>query len=438
VVDGARVVRRPSVGGRRGTAAIALGAMAAVLSWSVSGCALPSAGSTGAPPSATVAGAGRGVDDGLVAATVPRLAELVQVWNGARGALRQRLVESLSEAGADVVEGGRGLRADSGLAPRMALVVRLGDVPACSDPEAGVVVGEAPRVLGCGAQDLAGLALFLTTMAALPATPVTLVVGEDDDDIAALLPASVVTVWVATGVFRAGLEADVLDVAVVDARWLDLSLRVTQPSLDHAVRAAARAAAWSPPPRLLGLVAQRLERAPPTGRWPLLPLDPRALARDPATRDLVVDRCSVVDVEPARARLRCRSLPGRAIEDVVDDIVRAIDDSSIGVGVERAEQTVATSWTHPLVQALQARVVADSPRAVVVPALHDGDRASACAPLRRRGLACIGAAPVLAHPERIARRGRLDDSVEVAALERAAREVIDVVDAVARGQADAR
>jgi phosphomannomutase len=46
---------------------------------------------------------GLGYDDGLVAATVPRLAELVQVWNGARGALRQRLVESLSEAGAAVV-----------------------------------------------------------------------------------------------------------------------------------------------------------------------------------------------------------------------------------------------------------------------------------------------------------------------------------------------
>jgi hypothetical protein len=239
---------------------------------------------------------------------------------------------------------------------------------------------------------------------------------------------------VAEGVFSAGLDADILDVAVVDARWLELSLRVTQPSLDRAVRAAARAGAWSPPPRLLGLVAQRLERAPPAGRWPLLPIDPAALARDPATRDLVVDRCSVVDVEAARARLRCRSLPGRAIEDVVDDIVRAIDDPSIGVGVERAEQAIATSWHHPLVQALQARIVADSPRAVVVPALHAGERASACAPLRRRGLACIGAAPVLAHPERIARRGRVDDSVDVVALERAAREVIDVVTAVARGR----
>jgi len=51
-------------------------------------------------------------------------------------------------------------------------------------------------------------------------------------------------------------------------------------------------------------------------------------------------------------------------------------------------------------------------------------------------LSCVGAVPVLAHPERIARSGTRDDVVDTAALVRGAQLVVEVVDDVV-GEASA-
>jgi hypothetical protein len=370
--------------------------------------------------------------DGVVA----RLSTYVRAWNTARAGVRAVVVDDLGVAGIDVVEGGRGLRAGSSSAT-LALVVRLADIDACPtvDRDAGVVAGEPPRVVGCGAQRLAGLALFATAVAALRDAPVALIVGEDDDDIDALVPETARAVWLVDGEFAAGVDVDVLDVVVVDPGWLHVSLRTAAADVDALLRAAARVTSWSPAPRLPAVVADRLAMLPPAGPLPLVRANAATLAADPKRRALVVDGCSLVEFptprdvvrDDAPARLRCRALPGRPLERVVDDVIAATDDPRVLVDVAVAAAATATAMTSPVASALARRVRAASPRTVVAPALSTSALPSACGPLRRRGQACVGALPVLTHPERIARRGARDEAVDTAALVRGARIVVEVV-----------
>jgi hypothetical protein len=64
----------------------------------------------------------------------------------------------------------------------------------------------------------------------------------------------------------------------------------------------------------------------------------------------------------------------------------------------------------------------------MAPALASGPVPSPCAVVRWRGIPCIGALPLLAHPALLARRGMPDESVDAQALERALSTVVDVVD----------
>jgi len=421
-----------------GAAAVAL--CGAAFAAAVIGCVAPAV----APP-AVVAPA-RGDHD--IAGVVPRLAAVIRAWNTSRDVLRGRLVDDLAAAGVEVVEGGRGLRAGLPTA-RLALVVRLGKVESCADREAGVVGGEPLRVLGCGAQGLAGLALFLTAAAALPSAPVVVVAGEDDSDIDALLPPTVEHVWVAEGTFTAGDAGSVLDVVLVDPGWLDVALRVSPPDVDRLLAATGRVVTWAPPPRLPVVIADRLALLPAEGPLGLLRADARTLANDPDRRAFVVDRCGLVDFPAPRdmasspARLRCRVLPGRALTSARDDIVRAVDDPSVVVDVERAGDASATIWDAPVARALRAHTTTTTTTTamsttarptIVAPTMSTAPGPSACAPLRRRGLACVGAVPVLTHPAQRARRGARDDAVDVFALVAGARLVLAVVEDVLGGR----
>ena len=367
---------------------------------------------------------------------VARLSAYVRAWTGGGAALRTAVLDELVAAGVDVVEGGRGLRAGAG-APALALVVRLDDVPTCRDAAAGVVAGDPPRVVGCGAQDLAGLAAFATALSSSPAGRVALIVGEDDDDIDALLPAAVQHVWVAEGSFASGVDADVLDIVAVDPAWLDLSLVDEADDVDRLLVGAAGVVAWSPAPRLPVVVAERIGRLPAAGPFGLFRPDARELAHDPVLRPQVVDSCRLVDFVgmggAPKAQVRCRALPGRPVETVLGDVVDAVGDPHVRLELDARVDASATSLEAPVARALVRRARAESPRVVVVPALSALPRPSACARLRARGGACIGAVPVLTHPQRRARRGSLDDSVDVAALERAATLTVHVVGDVVEG-----
>jgi hypothetical protein len=133
-------------------------------------------------------------------------------------------------------------------------------------------------------------------------------------------------------------------------------------------------------------------------------------------------------------------LPGRDAAEVVHELVGVVADDRVTVDVEAVVASSATSLEAPVPASLARRLRAASPRAVVAPTVSVLGGPSACGALRRRGLACVGAVPVLAHPSRRARRGRPDDAVDVAALVRgaevAAAVVHDavIVDAVTRGE----
>jgi hypothetical protein len=369
---------------------------------------------------------------------VPTLAALVRAYHADRRGFRAAVVEQLTAAGVPVVEGGRGLRAGHPR-PGLVLVVRLQDVVDCAedDVDAGVVAGEPPRVLGCGAQDLAGLALFVTAVVALPAAPVALLVAEDDDDIEALLPATAKHAWVAEGGFASGVDVDVLDIVAAEPAWWSLAL--TGADVDRVFVAAGRVVAWSPPPRLPVVVAERLARLPPDGPLGLWRRDAVALAREPALRALVVDDCGLADFDAgravsdvaARARVRCRVLPGGDGGAFVDELHRVVADDAVAVAVEDSVAASSTTLSAPVPAALARRVASFSPRAVAAPALSVLPRPSACGLLRARGLSCVGAVPVLAHPLRRARRGRpaqpAGDAVDVAAVQRGAAIAVAVV-----------
>jgi hypothetical protein len=383
-----------------------------------------------APPTSALAGDVARRDGGAV---VARLAAAVRVWNNAREGLRSWAVGEVTASGVSVVEGGRGLRLGPTDATHV-LVVRASDLPACTDREAGVVVGEPVRVLGCGAHGLAGLAIGMGVVMALPTASVAVVLGEDDDDIDALLPSTTKDVWVVDGPFSAGADADVLDVVVVEPAWLDVGIRSVTADVDRLVIATGRVVAWKPLPRLPRVVVDRLAVLPSSGPLGFGRPDARALGAEPTTEALVVDRCNLVDFPGARdaatvpARVRCRVLPGRPLARVVDDLVRVIDDADVLVEVERGIEPSATAWDAPLARAIREAVQAASPRAIMAPALASGPVPSPCAVVRWRGIPCIGALPLLAHPALLARRGMPDESVDAQALERALSTVVDVVD----------
>ncbi|MDP2344416.1 MAG: hypothetical protein Q8O67_25885 [Deltaproteobacteria bacterium] len=368
--------------------------------------------------------------DADVSDAVPLLGELVRGWSsGGAPEVRRVVGERLRQEGSDVVDGLGFLVAGSG---PLLLLVRLADVPACRDPEGGVVVGEPPRLIGCGTQELFGVAAF--TLAArghlgshVEKAGVTLAIVDDDAALLLALAGRAVTAaWTPGGVLLTGADRDVFDVVAVDVGRLSLALSVPAPDADRLVVAAGRAVSFVSAPRLPVVVADRLAVLD-AGLFRERAVD---LARDPQRRALVVDGCSLESFSTERALLLCRALPGRALQDVVDDVVLAIDDPAVRVQVVSEQEPSSTSLLSPLGRGLAAAARRGSPRVVTAPALDTGLKASACHRLRGLGVPCLAALPLRLHPALRERRGQRDEIVPADAVVAAAAFVVDVVAAV--------
>ncbi len=373
------------------------------------------------------------VDDALahrdadVSDALPLLAELVRAWSaGGAADVRRVVAERLRQGGVDVVEGEGSVVAGRG---PLLLLVRLADVPACRDPQGGVVVGDPPRLIGCGAQDLFGAAAFTLALVP-PAAPgrhpkVTLAVVDDDAALARVLQGrSWRDGWTPGGVLLTGADRDVFDVVAVDVGRLTLALTGADP--DRVLVAAARAVSLPVRPRLPVVVADRL-RVLDAGPFVERAAD---LARDPKRRALVVDRCSLASFAPDRALVRCSALPGRPLKDVVADIVGAIDDPGVRVQLVSEQEPSSTSLRAPLGRLLAQRARSGSPRVVVAPALDTALLPSACHQLRVAGVSCLGALPLRLHPALRERRGHDDEVIAADAVVAAAAFVVDVVAAL--------
>jgi hypothetical protein len=292
------------------------------------------------------------------------------------------------------------------------LAVDVRELPACRDPAAGVVVGEPPRVLGCGARGLAMLAAFV--LAVERADDVALLIVDDEDVVAT--PAQT---WVAGG---GGIvrheDRDVFDLGVVDAGILDLRLRLAGDvaDLDTVVAAAGRAVAWRGPARLPQVLQDR-EAALPAGPWPA-PRSPVArLASSSTTADLVRERCRLQGPPtPLLARLRCHVLPGTPDDDVTTGLLRAIDDPTVLLERETEMPSTSTSWEAPLVRAIRQRLADDG--VVVAPMLEVHAKSSLCGRWRQAGTVCVSGSPLALHPAARGTVGTAAESVDVQELER--------------------
>ena len=357
-----------------------------------------------------------------VSDVIPVLGELVRAWSlGAGPAVRRVVGERLRQGKVVVVEDEGSLVAGSG---PLLLVVRLSDLPPCRDPEGGVVVGEPPRMMGCGAQDLVGVAAFTLALGIAP-TAVTLAIVQDARALTPVLQSrKVKAAWSPMGALLTGADRDVLDVVAADVGRLTLSLSAAD--ADQLLLASGRAVAFSPAPRFPLIVTERLSLLG-SGLWGERPGD---VARDPARRGLVVDRCSLLSFSNVSALIRCAALPGRSLQEVVDDVVLAIDDPGVRVQVMNKQQPSSTSLSSPLPRLLTALVRRPSSRVVVAPMLDLAWSASTCQQVRENAVPCIAAFPLPLHPALRARRGQPDEAVPVDAVVVAAAVVIDVAAAV--------
>lgn len=349
--------------------------------------------------------------------------ELVQAHNaGGAAEVRRVLVERW---GAQAKEGPGFVRLGVD-APRLLLVLRLADVPACRSASAGVVVDEPARVVGCGVQELSALAAFVLAAESLP--QVALVLADDDE---AVQGAGVVAPlsWSAGGVMLQSIDADVFNLEVVDTGAVEVQLSRIDADTTALVAAAGRVASWRSPPMVPRVVRDRLALLPRPW-WVPLDADANALARDVETADLVVERCRVTDVSSTAVTASCAVLPGRQPDDVVEAVVAAVNDPSTALRVVAQRAPTASGFEHPAALALRARLAADAPRAVMVPSVRTRMPASACDGLRRRGMACVGGVPLLLHPVERGRVGTEDEAVAVDALTSMVVRVVDAVDTV--------
>jgi hypothetical protein len=338
---------------------------------------------------------------------------------------RDGLVRSLEER-----LGPRARRLPEGLAvdplapsPVLTLAVDLRALPPCRGRSAGVVVGEPPRVLGCGARAVALLAAFV-------------VVAERHPDVALLVvdapPATAPPVaWVAGGddVVRFG-DDEVFELAIVDAGTVDLGLRLVGDGddLDRLVVAVGRALAWRAPPREPRVLRERAA-AWPRGPWSVLP---GVVPLPPVDRDLVEERCRLRQPPTSSAAaLRCHLLPGRAAADIVADLLRVIDDPAILIDVQAIRPASATSWEAPLVRALRATLAATG--VSTVPTLQVVPAGSLCAAWRGAGGTCVQGTPLRLHPAARAAVGTPAESVDVAELGRLTARIDAVVRALRAG-----
>lgn len=374
------------------------------------GCAGPgSPGPVSFSADATAVDASGPEVDDVVALTTG----LLLAANTGEGELWRALEERL---GGRAVRTPRGLVVTSAAAPALTLAVDLRELPACHDPTAGVVVGEPPRVLGCGARGIGMLATFIVVMERAPDVALLVVDGP-------VTPAPAVA-WVAGagGIVRSD-DVDVFDLGVVDAGVLDVRLRLAGDAtdLDAVVTAAGRGLAWRGRPRLPQVMQDRA-RALPRRSW-LPGGDPLAALTSSPTQDgLMNERCRLLEAPTSTAaRLRCHVLPGAGDDDVIAGLLRAVDDEAIVVEVEASTPPTATPWSTPLVQAIRRRL--DDDGVVTVPMLEVAPAGSLCAGWRRAGGVCVSGTPLALHPAARTAVGTPAESIEVQELGRLAARV---------------
>jgi hypothetical protein len=315
-----------------------------------------------------------------------------------------------------------GLAVSSSSPPSLTLAFDLRTLPTCRDPSGGVVVGEPPRVLGCGAHRLAMLAAFVVAVERHADVALLVVDGPVDG----VPPVA----WVAgdSDIVRVD-DQEVFEVAVVDAGAVDLRLRLAgdDDNLDRLVVAAGRTLAWRSAPREAQVLRDRAAGWP-RGMWWWIP---GAGASPPTDPDLVTERCRLREPPTSSSvRLRCHLLPGRAATDVVADVLRAIDDPAIVVTVEATHDVSATPWTSPLVDAIRGSLAAAG--VGTVPTLQVAPAPSLCAVWRAGHGACVQGTPLRLHPAARDAVGTPAESVDVIDVGRLAVRVDAVVRALRR------
>ena len=157
-------------------------------------------------------------------AATATLAELVRAHgSGGAAEIRRVLGERWRDRGAVEFDGAVVVGPGRvGTAVPLLLVARLNDLAPCRGSQAGVVVEDPPRLVGCGAQDLAALAAFVLAAEQVPR--VTLIVGDSDDDIARHAPMAT-QVWTGGGLVLQGQDVDVFDVEAADLGGLIIDLK---------------------------------------------------------------------------------------------------------------------------------------------------------------------------------------------------------------------
>lgn len=385
--------------------------------WAAVACA-PAALRVSPALDATVSAVSAPVDD-----VIPTLAELLRAWNGGAGpdlvrVLQERLADRVVIGANDVVGPATAVRP----VPLM-LTVSLADLPRCADSQAGVVVGDPPRVLGCGAQGLAGLAAFVVAVERHPEAVLAVTVDGARPAVAAS------RVWSGTGGYLIrGTDGDVFELEAVDAGAVELTLARADDDLDGLLVGLGRGLAWRSAPFLPRVLQDRDALV----SVPMLRLDAPITAwlADSARRPLVEERChtlsSSLSGQPS-AQVWCQVLPGHTPESVRDAVLLAIDDPGTRVTVARRRSGTATGFGDPLAVALQDRLSRELPRAVVTPWLRVSRAGSACDVHRQAGVPCLGGVPLALHPAERLLAGTTDDAVDTRELARMAARVTDVV-----------
>jgi len=345
---------------------------------------------------------------------VPTLVELVIAWS--RG--ESEVLRVLGERGGRRVNERAVVFGD--LASPVVLAVALAELPPCrADAAAGVVVGDPPRVVGCGAQALAGVAAFIVAAEGIPS--VAVVVVADAADLPPLAPTAQLWSAIGGGLSR-GADVDIFDVEVVGAGSVDLTLSRADADVDAAAMSLGRALAWQGEARQVAVLVDR-EKARPRDLLERLVevVAPRA---QPAVRR---EHCTLVRPTLPEPLVSCDVLPGRGADDVRDDVLRAVADTGTALTIVSRRAPTATSLSTPLATALRARVHDELPRVAMLPALHGGaGKASLCDVARGRANACIAGVPLSLHPAERASGGG-EDAVDVAELRALSARVVDVV-----------
>ncbi|HEY1100802.1 MAG TPA: hypothetical protein VGF99_17815, partial [Myxococcota bacterium] len=223
-----------------------------------------------------------------------------------------------------------------------------------------------------------------------------------------------------------GTAVDVFDLDAVDGGGFDVELSRPDASATALAVSVGRAASWASPLTTTRVVAERWQRVP----HPWWESATTTYAASPSTSRLVRERCDVVALTPAVARLWCNVLPGHDVVDVADDIIRAVDDPGTAIRIVEPRPATATGFDDLLVRVLEARLAEEGSRIVVAPAVQTSSTAAVCSAFRRRDVPCVGGVPLLVHPVERERAGGEDEAVDVVALTAMVGRVLDVVDTI--------